>query len=369
VSLPTYVRQRRTPNPAIYLAQKLGPEFGKNFQNRLAQTPPNQIPNLMQTLIADWQTPGLWTRVLQAFHEWENDFDGYYINPTKRHVRPFWLVPKLASEQVVTLAAAGTPGDRVTQISYEIDTQGHFEIAYAMFSATSPDFLVEISDPNIPRNLQNAEIHALGVGGSAQRPFIWPESYFMNVQEASRTLQMNFRNLSAQENSIRWLFHGRRWYHKEAPANVQRAMWDRFARMEKTYTYFQTLNLMESGYPPSTAEGANPPGITLSAGQILQENSAPFFKADDAADTEVYFLTVKSTGSFNFKLREKQSGRILANGSVASVSGWGTGEFPFVLAETFLFERNYVLLLELEDTSGAENIIYPTLTGRRLQYA
>jgi hypothetical protein len=369
MSLPTYIRKRRVANPALYLAEKMGSEFSKNFKAKLATTPPAQLPELINALFTQFSTPGLWMRVMQCLKQWEQDFDGYYINPTKRHVRPFWLIPVKEAEQAITLTAAGTPGDTAKGISFEVDTQGHFEIEYAMFVATSGEFLVEIFDPNIPRFLQNTEIHARTIAGTARRPFIWPESYFVNVQNAKRTIQMNFRNLSANPNTIRWCFHGRRWYHKESDAPVQRAIEERFARMEKTYTYFQTLNLGLSGYPPSTPEGANPPGLTLAAGQVLQENTAPFFQADDQADTEVYYLTAVSAGRYDWKLREKQSGRILANGEVSDLSGWGDGEFPFVLSETFFFERNYVLLFEVRDTSGAPNIIYPTLTGRRLQYA
>lgn len=343
MSLPTYIRRRRTPNPAVYLAQRLGPEMGLDMPRA--------------------------NRVLQILKEWERDFDGYYINPTKRHVRPFWLVPTLADEQVVEMTAAGTAGATVKGISFEVDTQGHFEIASAMFVATSNNFVVEIFDPNLPRFLQNAEVHARAVGGTARRPFLWPESYFVNVQEAKRTIQMNFRNLSAAPNDVRWCFHGRRWYHKEAIEPVQRAIEQRFARMEKTYTYFMTLDLGRSKYSSSTAEGANPPAITLAASQTLQENSAPMFFAGDEADTEVHKLTVFATGAFEFQLRERQSGRILSNGFVHQTQGWGDGEFPFPLAETFLFERNYDLLFEVRDLSGAENKIFPVLTGRRLQYA
>jgi len=346
MSLPTYIRKRRVPRPQDYLRQQL------NCSEQEA------------------------LRFLQALKAWENDFEGYYINPTKRHVRPFWLVPKLVSEQNVALTPAGTPGARQAGIAFEVDTQGHFEIAYAMFKATDDDgndvsdFLVEIFDGgNNMKGLQNTELHAVAVAGSARRPFIWPETYFLNVQNAPRTMFMNFRNLSTGNLNIRWVFHGRRWYHKEATPEVQRAIQEKFDRMEKTYTYFLTLSLAASNYTPSTPEGANAPGITLASGQQLLEGQAPFFWATDEADTEVHYLTYRATGPFEFQLREAESGRTLSNGFVQVTSGWGDGEFPFVFPETLLMERNYKVLFEVRDLSGAENIIYPVLTGRRLQYA
>jgi hypothetical protein len=344
MSLPTYIRKRKFPRPQDYLTQALG-------------IPVQQVD-----------------RFLQEYKKWQESYEGFYINPTKRHVRPFWLLPKLASEQAITLQPAGMAGDRVQGIGFEVDTQGHFEIAYAMFTAQdglgnpASNFLVEIFDGgNNLKGLQNTELHAVAVAGTAKRPFIWPETYFLNTQNAPRTLFMNFRNLSNVAITIRWGFHGRRWYHLEAAPEVQRAINEKFERMEKTYTYFLTLSL--NGYPPSTPEGANAPGITLAAGETLQENSAPFFWATNEADTEIHKLTYFSTGPFEFQLREAESGRTLSNGWVQVNNGWGDGEFPFVLPETFLMERNYKVLFEVHDLSGATNVIYPVLTGRRLQYA
>lgn len=306
-------------------------------------------------------------KLIQAYKFWErNDFAGYYINPVKRHVRPYWLIPKRADEQAITLAPAGVAGDRYPDIQFEVDNQGHFEIAYAMYRATSPNFLFEIFDGSgNKKGLQNREIHALTAMGTARKPFIWPETFFLNVEDRARSVYVNIRNLSAAPNTVKLCFHGRRWYHKEADAEVQQAIQDKFQRMEKTYTNFLTLQPL----PPGLPEGANAPAVTLAGGQTLQENQAPMFKATDEADTEIHKLAVYSTGAFEFQLREKATGRILSNGWVEVTDGWGDGEFPFILPETFLIERNYEVLFEVRDLSGSTNLIYPTLTGRRLQYA
>lgn len=340
MSLPTYIRKRKHPNPADYLCETLG-------------MPPQTV-----------------YRFLQAYNQWrDHDFEGYYINPTKRHVRPFWLLPDRPEQQALVLAAAGTPGDTVKNVAFQVDTQGHFEIAYSMFEATSPNFLVTIKDGgNNLAQLMNEECHARVIAGSAKKPLIWPESYFLNVQDAARTVFVDFRNLSAQPNTVRWTFHGRRWYHKEAPPNVQEAITKKFERMEKTYTYFLTLVPLGQ----STPEGANPPAVTLAAGQTLIENQAPIFKATNEADTEVMKVGVFATqgpGSFDYQLREMQSGRTLSNGFTADVNGWGDGEFPFVFGESLLIERNYEVLFEVRNLAGAENRIFPVMIGRRLQYA
>jgi hypothetical protein len=371
MSLPTYIRQRRQPDPALYLAEKLGPEFAANLQAQISKNPQMAPQAIVNEMTHDLKGAALWNRVMQMYNQWKTDFAGYYINPTKRHVRPFWLVPTNELEQTLVLSAAGFPGDRVNGIAFDVDTQGHFEITYNMFQASSPNFLVTIADGgNNGKLMMNSEIHARTIAGNAQRPLILPESYLLNVQNAKRTLIMGFRNLFAGTNSVRWCFHGRRWYHKEAPPNVQRAIEDRFGLMEKTYTYYLTLTQNPPSLNPNTPEGANMPGLTLSAFEALFENSAPYFTATDEADTEVHKLTATADGPFEFQLREKSSGRTLSNGFIRAECGWGDGQYPFVWAETFLIERNCEVMFEVRDLSGLrQNIIYPTLIGRRLQYA
>lgn len=371
MSLPTYIRRRRTPDPAQFLAKNLGPELLRELDAGLTAAAKAGKPDqFIKDWALQWSGAGRWNRVLQAYKHWEEkDFDGYYVNPPKRHVRPFWLLPKLYDEQAVTLGPAGTAAASSPMLAFEVDTSGHFEIAYTLFQATDPNFLVQIFDGgNVLKSLMNREVHARTIAGSARRPLIWPETYFVNAQEAARTIFVSLRNLSLSSNTVRWAFHGRRWYHKEADDETRRAIERKFGRMEKTYTYFLTLQPL----PTASPEAANAPGVTLAAGQSLLENQAPSFKATDEADTEVHKVAVYATagpGSFDFQIREKRNGRTLSNGFVTDISGWGDGEFPFVYPETFLIERNHEVSFEVRNLAGVENVIYPTLIGRRLQYA
>ena len=348
MSLPTYVRHRRVANPADYILQRLAADNARNGKGEC--------------------DPGEVYRILQLRKQWEDDYDGYYINPVKPHVRPFWLLPSREDEKLIRLTAAGTAGDTAKLIEFKIDTQGHFEAAYLMFKATSPDFFVEILDGgNNQAGFQNSEIHASTIAGDAKRPFTLPETWFFNTQDAPRSIFMNFRNRSAAPNDIRWVFAGRRWYHKESPYIVQEAIERRFLRTEKTYTYFLT----NQPFPTPSA----PPGIPIAAGASVIENAAPIFKATNEADTEIYKLMIFAVddqgadADFTFALREQQSGRTLSDGQVHVSNGWGDGQFPFVLPETFLFQRNYELIFEITSLSANPITIFPTLCGRRLQYA
>lgn len=274
-----------------------------------------------------------------------------YINPAKRHVRPYWLTsnaPATPTPQIVAIPAGGT----TNPIPYPVDTQGHFEIFYTMFEADDPRILVNIFDPGTRRNLMNRPVHIATIAGNAERPFFWPESYFMNVGNGPRELQVTFTDFSGAPNNVRMVFYGRKLYQNEAPPDVQEKMIEYFQKRERTNVYFlTTLN-----------------DVNLLAGQALTGPASPVFEATDEADTEVIKLSAVSDGDFEFSLREQRNNRTLSNNPIINTSGWGTAQFPFILQETFLIERNYDVSFEVTDLSGAPNDIFTTMTARRLYF-
>lgn len=274
-----------------------------------------------------------------------------YINPAKRHVRPFWLTsnaPGTATPQVVPIPAGGT----TNPIPFPIDTQGHFEIFYSMFVADDPRILINIFDPGTRRNLMNRPIHIATIAGIAERPFFWPESYFMNVENGPRELQVSFTDFSGAPNNVRFVFYGRRLYQNESPPDVQEKMIQYFQKKERTNVYWLTSQ--------------DP--ITIPALATLTGPASPIFEATDEADTEVIKMSIVNDGAFSFQLRELRNNRTLSNNPVHVTDGWGTGQFPFILQETFLIERNYDVAFELTDLSGAPNTLFPTMTARRLYF-
>lgn len=259
----------------------------------------------------------------------------------------------MGAPKTLALAAAG-PGDTALGIPFRIDTQGHFEWAYLMSLATSKNFLVKVFDPGTRRDLMNNFIHAATLLGTAQRPGLLPETYLLNTENAGRELQLSVRNLSAAPNNVEIALHGRRWYHMEAPPDVQEDIRKKFKQRERTTAYWLT------------PDGG--PGFTVPAGGALVDQAAPLFVADDEADTEVFKVTTFSTGPFEFRLRELASNRFLMNDFVRVENGWGTAEFPFVFQESLLIERNYKVAVEVRDLSGANNTIFLTFWCRRLWY-
>ena len=281
-----------------------------------------------------------------------------FINRTKKHVRSFWL---LGDPRTLVLTPAGTPGDTILGVPFDVDTQGHFEWAYIMAHAVNQigevnkNFTIRVFDPGTRRDLMNEEIHAFTIAGTARRPGILTETYLLNTENAGRELQISVRNLDpTYENNVQIALHGRRWYHKESPADVQDEMRSYFQHKERTTHYWLTTN---GGF------------VTLGPLEELLNSQAPIMEADDEADTEVFKITAFSDGAFDFRLRELASNKTLMNDFVRVESGWGNAEFPFVFQESLLIERNYDVAVDIRDLSGlAQNRVFLTFHCRRLWY-
>ena len=269
-----------------------------------------------------------------------------YINPAKRHVRTFWLSP--LESDVITIPANGK-----TKATYEISTEGHFEINSLIFESDDPQIKVNIFDNGTRRNLMNRPVVLPTIAGTGERPFYWPETYFMNVVDGPRSLTVEFEDFSGADNDVRMIFAGRRWYFNEATPDVQLEMQKKFGNRERTNVYFLT-----------TEED-----IIIPANDELVDAQAPRFEATDEADTEIKKLTRFSTsGEFEVRFRELRSNRALSNGFIHASNVFGDAEFPFVMPETLLLERNYDLAMDIRNLIGIQNDIFITATARRLYY-
>lgn len=270
-----------------------------------------------------------------------------FINPAKRHVKPYALVTR---PTIVTVAGGGSS----PPITMPIDTQGHFESFYAVCDRTGPA-TVTLFDPGTNRFLMNREIHidtiVSGLSGTGgQRPFIWPESYFFNVEDAGRAMIVQFRDLSGDTNDIRFMLEGRRFYTKEAPPEIYQKMYEYFGRKERTNVYFLTTD-QEVNLPAATTD------------------TAAFARVTDEADYEVFKIASVSDGPFEWTIRDTGTGRILSNDFHTNTMRTGTAEFPFIFVEPLLVERNYQLQINFRNLSGVPNRVFFTMIGRRLYYA
>jgi hypothetical protein len=280
------------------------------------------------------------------------------VNELKKYVKPFWLTTE--DSEVITLA----PGEVTDFVPMTVDGKGHFEIFDAFFkSEQSEGFTVELFDPgNLGRDrpvLMNREVHvatiasgmgtgSFGAEGSAGRPFRWPQSFFMNVVSGTGTLMARFRNLNAtQENDIRFVLAGRRWYHLQAPWKIANRMEEIFQEQAKTFPYFFTTDQH----------------VALEAGGSL----APIVRFGDDAYVEWCKGMAVSTGEFQARIVETSTQKRLMELPVHSDLAFGTGEFPMLNWEETLFEPNYQLTFELDDLSDEDNVVWLTLGCRKIK--
>lgn len=312
------------------------------------------------------------------------------VDPAKRFIYPFVLTSE--PEEIPVPAAIemcpGTFAEGLVReaVIFPIDNKGPFEIVYSEFHAfftSGPNagqpmdqFTAVIFDPDGRPVLMNREIPAtafaggfgdpLGAGfgsalsSAAGRPFVWPETFFMDPYNGGKALFMAFRNLTTEDIIVRWVFHGIRYYHPEP--------------------YEEAIKKKEVMYGPGRV--SMPYWYTTDKNVILQPFGEPGDTFDfqvritDEADVEVFKLTAKADAPFLSRIQEKAGKRHLDNSGqgvggigngVHSSLMWGTGEFPFIPFETIYWEQNTKIMLTLTNAlSDERNNIFPVLSCRKI---
>lgn len=301
------------------------------------------------------------------------------VNPLKSYVTPFWLVP---DPIVYTMFSQ----EVTSWFPMLIDGKGHLEIIDAFFqSSRSEGFTVEIVSASdlaghasgiAPRPvLMNREIHvatmAAGVsptlnyetltaGGTAGRPYRWPCTYWINADtDGAKGLFVRFRNLASAANTVRFALHGRRWYHVQAPSKVADRIQQIYRSRARVMPYFYTTDAFAS--------------IPGGAGTGSLVRTVRF---DDVSWTEVFKMSRVSSARFFLRLTEVATQKRLMGGRDATTLGlrirddlvFGSGEFPFLLWESNLFEPNYKLEFDMLNDSASANTVWITLGCRKIMF-
>ena len=133
------------------------------------------------------------------------------VNPLKDYVRPFWLSTDEPNENLAVPASGSSAPTNLT-----VTAEGHFEGAY-FTSFRSDPMTILMNYPGKRMNLMNREIHLDTIAQLGETPFILPETLWV---PAIRSINVTFRNLTANPATVRFVCHGRRWYHYEAPQDL-----------------------------------------------------------------------------------------------------------------------------------------------------
>lgn len=292
----------------------------------------------------------------------KNKKDGrIYLDVFKRFAKPFWLTTEPRTITVSPNTAVSPTGNRTVPIVMPIDRQGPVEIDYSYFQATN-DFALTIFDPDGRPMLMNREIHirtiasgfnTQGLGAPAGRPFIWPEPWFLNVGEMKRNFQIGFLNLTDQDNNIRFVFHGRRFYYQASPKDV-------LDRYEK---YYKGKPLSTPFFYTTDEECRIKAGTP--AGTVVDFH----IRIRDESDALMYKFTSVQNHPYEFKLVEQSNQRELMTDFVRVENAFGDGELPFPLFEPMYFDGGYKLTFRVRTLTTEEDdlLIWPTFTSSRIR--
>jgi hypothetical protein len=244
-----------------------------------------------------------------------------------------------------------------------IDQTGHFEIAYAL-SQSDGAYKLTITDAGRQYSWMSKPIHIDNIAGTAQRPFIFPESYFLNVANGQRALTVQFTDVSnLHTNNIRFSLHGRRFLYNEAPLEIYSKMKEYFMLKERTNLFFLTTEDLTTGL--TGIGGANNIQTTE-----FRVTSDAYFEILKMVAVETPVSPATFTG-YEVILEEYSTGRKLMNSAVRGSNVFGTAQYPFIPFESYLLERDYRLKLTVQNLNPnpAESCDYQfCLIGRRIPY-
>jgi hypothetical protein len=270
------------------------------------------------------------------------------LNELKKYVLPWQLVPQNLGNNTGTLAV---PGNAVRNIVLEPDQNGPFEGMYLTCDVYgSPLILVRLHDAGYNRDLMNRDVLVQTIMTpipGAQDPFILPETFWI---EQRQSLIMTFTDFSALANSVRPVFHGRKFFLRQARAGLA----DKFVAKRRqqrkiTTPYFYTTDQAVTLAAAAVATRAN---ITIS----------------DEGHFVAHKITFWSDGPFEYRLIDGENGQS-TSGTVFinSTSGAGTAARPYILPEPWFIEKNRQLILEMNNLfAGGANRVFFTITGRRV---
>jgi len=277
----------------------------------------------------------------------------WYIDPSKQFVTPGYFIPNNSqalplTPYIVNLAANGTSG----WIPIEFDEGSGSPEIFAIVSTQTGDFLITILDGGDRYQWMNRPIHNLTISGNGQRPYYLPLTYPVDTRGGTRSISVQFTDISGAPNAIRFALRGRRFLQKQANADIQELWMRRAEHMDRSRPFFLTPdeNLL------AVAPGASV-DFTLRA-----PSDAPLDLLKLTA------ATVPAATPFELSLREFGSGREYsqANLRIHSDHMFGTGQYPGIEFESFFMPKNFRILGTLWNLGVNPTDFYLTWAGGKI---
>ena len=285
--------------------------------------------------------------------------DIIYFNPTKRFVAPRWYIPNAqgsglagANPSMIVLPANQTSGN----IPIEFDEgNGHAEI-FGIVSESTGSYEITIIDQGRKHSWMNRPIQIDTIAGSAQRPFILPVTYFLNVEKGTRQLSVIVTDLSGNQNTIRLALVGRAFFIKQAPQDVRQAITRKFGIKERVLTYMLTTAQAQMAIATATQTRV----------EFIVPSDYPMELMKMTASS--IDTTTGLAAPFEFEMIDYSSGRRYSqeNLRIHSNLGWGNAQYPYIPFESFFLPRNYRLMMDYWSLAPNDANFYFTLTGSKV---
>jgi len=321
------------------------------------------------------------------------------VDSAKRLCYPFWLTTEPESVFVPAATSMGVDGNGIPILAggitnlpaiMPIDEKGPFEAMFSSFTAIraldglqTDQFTIVVFDPEFRPLLMNREIHARTMAGgfgsapiagsvlppaatAGGRPLVWPETFFMDPDDAGKAVFVGFRNLATDSAiNVRFVLHGVRYYAMKPYEDAVREKERMFGMGRTSYPYFYTTD-SDIGLAPTGTPG---------------DNAEFHMRITDDADVEIFKMTHyadQGPNSFLWRIQEKAGKRFLDSAGPVTAAGgpnglpggfgFGDAEFPFIPFETLYWEQNFKAILSVANVAGPSlsNRVWLTFVSRKI---
>lgn len=316
-------------------------------------------------------------RTIDDFVRWDPRTQRYITFNWRRQILPSWLTFSPTDTTLpLTVAAAPALTKLVSMVQPYTSVEGMdmncgtpFEVRSLLFEddtdgTANANFTVMMREMGEVRNFMNAPIHVRCMFGTGQFPAVLREPYMFLSQH---NIQFQFQKISGGAINMRAYLAGAQYFTwasdliKYPQAKQEIVTLIRKWQKRRQYITPFWLTPDTPGNVFNLVNGVQA-GISVPAGSTVD----CFTKIGDDGHFEAFGFTQVSTGNFNIEIMEVKTRQTLMNGSVTATNAGGDARLPMIFPSAYLFPAGMQLRFRITDQSGATNIVFPTLFGRKI---
>lgn len=267
-------------------------------------------------------------------------------NKRKLHETPFFLQTN-PPNNAVTVGASVTTDPQIMRISSE----GPLEVAeMGIKRSNTCTVVLYLNDGNTPIRMMNSPCHIDTIFGTGGLMFPMPEALYL---DENRSLSIAYTDLSGAGATVRAALSAAKYSQLQQDANLARIKQRLDSGQYLSMPFFYTFD-----------QGS----VALTALQTSQLE----IQIDPAYHFEIHQISFVSTGSFSINIVDEAKGESIINAPsntnfpIPHLLLCGNASHPYRYSEPILCFAQQKLQVTLQDTSGAANTIFLTLSGKAI---